>query len=62
MCIRDRSNGGGNTTVTNFGQNGTFNGNKTAGGNADANGHGDFFYAPPTGFYALNTKNLAEFG
>ena len=62
FCLNDGSNGGGNTTVTNFGQDGTFNGNKTAGGNADANGHGDFFYAPPTGFYALNTKNLAEFG
>ena len=51
-----------NDFIMNFGQDGTFNGNKTAGGNADANGHGDFFYAPPTGFYALNTKNLAEFG
>ena len=62
FCLNDGSNGGGNTTVTNFGQDGTFAGNKTAQGNADANGHGDFFYAPPTGFYALNTKNLAEFG
>ena len=31
-------------------------------GNADANGHGNFEYAPPTGFFALCTKNLAEFG
>ena len=30
--------------------------------NADANGHGLFEYAVPTGFYALCTKNLAEFG
>ena len=29
---------------------------------ADANGYGKFEYAPPTGFYALCTKNLAEFG
>ena len=29
---------------------------------ADANGYGAFEYAPPTGFYALCTKNLAEFG
>jgi len=31
-------------------------------GNADANGYGNFEYAPPSGFYALCTKNLAEFG
>ena len=31
-------------------------------GNADANGYGNFEYAVPSGFYSLNTKNLAEFG
>ena len=31
-------------------------------GNADANGYGDFEYAPPSGYYALCTKNLAEYG
>ena len=31
-------------------------------GNTDANGYGNFEYAPPSGYYALNTKNLAEFG
>jgi hypothetical protein len=31
-------------------------------GNADANGHGNFEYAPPSGFFALCTKNLAEHG
>ena len=31
-------------------------------GNADANGYGNFEYAVPSGFYALCTKNLAEFG
>ena len=30
--------------------------------NADANGHGSFEYAVPTGYFALNTKNLAEHG
>jgi len=30
-------------------------------GNADANGYGNFEYAVPSGFYALNTKNLAEY-
>ena len=31
-------------------------------GNSDGNGHGNFEYAVPSGYYALNTKNLAEFG
>ena len=31
-------------------------------GNTDANGYGNFEYAPPSGYYALCTKNLAEFG
>ena len=31
-------------------------------GNTDANGYGNFEYAPPTGYYALCSKNLAEFG
>ena len=31
-------------------------------GNSDANGYGNFEYAPPSGYYSLCTKNLAEFG
>ena len=31
-------------------------------GNADANGHGNFEYTVPTGYFALCTKNLAEYG
>ena len=31
-------------------------------GNADANGYGNFEYAVPSGFYSINSKNLAEFG
>jgi hypothetical protein len=31
-------------------------------GNADANGYGNFEYAPPSGYFALCTKNLAEYG
>jgi hypothetical protein len=42
----------------NFGQNGTFCGNETAGGNSDSAGEGNFFYAPPSGFKALCSKNL----
>jgi len=29
---------------------------------SDANGYGSFSYAPPSGYYAICTKNLAEFG
>ena len=30
--------------------------------NADANGHGNFEYAPPSGYFALCSKNLGQFG
>jgi len=33
-----------------------------ASGNSDANGYGNFEYAVPSGYYALCTKNLAEYG
>ncbi len=29
---------------------------------SDANGYGNFEYAPPSGYYAICTKNLAEYG
>ena len=48
--------------IYNFGQDGTFAGTKTAQNNADANGYGNFYYAVPTGFYALCTKNLYQYG
>jgi len=41
---------------------GGFDGFAVSSGNADANGYGNFEYAPPTGYYAICTKNLAEFG
>jgi hypothetical protein len=31
-------------------------------GNADENGFGNFEHAPPSGYFSLCTKNLAEFG
>ena len=31
-------------------------------GNQDGNGYGNFEYAVPSGYYSLNTKNLAEYG
>ena len=33
-----------------------------ASSNADANGYGSFEYAPPSGYYALCTQNLALYG
>ena len=30
--------------------------------NADADGHGNFEFAVPSGFFAVNSKNLAEYG
>ena len=46
----------------NSGANPTFGGRKTAGGNSDANGQGNFSMAVPSGYYALNTKNLNTYG
>ena len=55
--------GGGSNASTfgvfNFGQDGTFAGNKTAGGNADENGYGNFFYSPLSGHLALCAGNLS---
>ena len=33
-----------------------------ASGAADANGYGNFEFAPPSGYYAICSKNLAEYG
>ena len=48
----------------NCGQDSSFSGSKTSGSaNAtDGNGYGNFEYAVPSGYYALNSKNLAEYG
>ena len=55
------ANGNGSATATfemNFG-NPSF---AISSSNADANGYGNFEYSVPSGYYALCTKNLAEFG
>ena len=65
LYVFANSNGQGSSTVTyntNFGADDTFAGEITSAGNTDANGEGLFKYSPPSGYYALNTKNLAEFG
>ena len=51
------------TYVQNFGQDGTFAGNRTLSGSqpySDSEGNGSFFYEPPDGFLAVCTKNLPE--
>ena len=46
------------TMTTNFG-NPTFS---ISSGNSDSEGFGNFEYAVPSGFFAICTKNLAEYG
>jgi hypothetical protein len=41
---------------------GGYHANSLSSAASDANGYGTFEYAPPSGYYALCTKNLAEFG
>lgn len=48
------------TFIINFGQNGDFNNTEVAQGNTDSRGHGDFYYAPPSGFLALCSENLPD--
>jgi len=43
----------------NFGATNTFT---VSSGNSDGNGYGNFEYAVPSGYYAINTKNLNTYG
>ena len=57
-------NGSGSSSYAhqiNFG-NGYFGTTAVSSGNADDAGIGTFEYAPPTGYYALCTKNIASYG
>mgnify|MGYP003136804710 CR=1 FL=1 len=54
----DNSSGSAGNHQYNFG-NAPFS---ISSGNADANGYGNFEYAPPSGYYSVCTKNLAEYG
>ena len=49
QCVFEANFGGGSVSAI-------------SSGNADANGHGNFEYAVPSGYFALCTKNLAEYG
>ena len=51
--------GGASGYEMNFGGYGSYTISSSA---SDANGYGNFEYAPPSGYYALCTKNLAEYG
>jgi hypothetical protein len=51
------SNHGGEI-IANFGQNGTFCGQKPAQGNTDGSGIGNFYYSVPSGYKALCSQNL----
>ena len=58
IMFADTSTVGHGTCYMNFG-NPPFT---ISSGNSDANDYGNFEYAVPSGYYALNTKNLAEYG
>ena len=60
VCGDSENNGYGNFK-SNFGS-GFFGTTAVASANADANGHGAFEYAVPSGYYAICTKNIKEFG
>jgi len=53
---------GSSETILDFNFGGGFGQTAVSTGNSDANGYGNFEYAVPSGFYAWNSKNLAEFG
>lgn len=57
-AIADENQGTSDTMEVNFG-NPSFS---ISSGNSDANGYGNFEYAVPSGYYALCTKNLAQYG
>ena len=64
--LGDASSGLFSPGVSGYAENLSFNFGNPAYANsssvADANGYGAFEYAPPSGFYALCTKNLAKYG
>ena len=51
-----------NNTAASYCNFGGFTALTVSSGNADANGYGNFEHAPPSGYYALCTKNLAKYG
>ena len=58
FAVSESSGSYGHTTQCNFGSPPY----AISSGNTDGNGYGNFEYAVPSGYYSLNTKNLAEYG
>ena len=58
FSVSHEDNGDGGTWEANFGSPPY----AISSGNTDGDGYGNFEYAVPSGYYALNTKNLAEYG
>ena len=58
FSVSHEDNADGGTWEANFGSPAF----SISSGNSDANGFGNFEYAVPSGYFALCTKNLAEFG
>jgi len=52
-------NGGTPVIESNFGG---YTTNSISSGNSDSSGYGNFEYAPPSGYYALCSRNLSEYG
>jgi hypothetical protein len=59
FALSDINDGASGTLEANFGGTETYT---ISSGNSDGNGYGNFEYSVPSGYYALNTKNLAEYG
>ncbi len=53
---------GSSETILDFNFGAGFGKTAVSSSNSDANGHGNFEYAVPSGFFAWNSKNLAEQG
>ena len=58
FAFGDRNNTGQPGVSANFGSPAY----SISSGNTDGNGYGNFEYAVPSGYYSLNSKNLAEYG
>ena len=61
MICGDSENNGYGNWKSNFGS-GYFGTTAVASANADGNGQGAFEYAVPSGYYAICTKNIKEYG
>jgi hypothetical protein len=61
ITVSSSENSGVQYMYCNFGR-GCFGTTAVSSGNADGNSQGIFEYAPPSGFYAMCTKNLKDYG